>query len=210
MNLWTQPLGPIETNAYVLSNDQGQGIVIDPGMNPEPLLAHIETLDIVAILLTHAHFDHIGGVEDVRKKTGAPVYVHDLEADWLTDPQKNGSARWSEMMDPIRCQPRDESLADGQRLSLAGITLEVRHTPGHSPGSVSFYLPEHRTVIAGDTLFAGSIGRTDLPGGDHATLLESIRQQLFVLPDETNVYPGHGSETTIGDEKKFNPFLSGL
>ena len=210
MNLWTQPLGPIETNAYVLSNDQGQGIVIDPGMNPEPLLAHIETLDIVAILLTHAHFDHIGGVEDVRKKTGAPVYVHDLEADWLTDPQKNGSARWSEMMDPIRCQPRDESLADGQRLSLAGITLEVRHTPGHSPGSVSFYLPEHRTVIAGDTLFAGSIGRTDLPGGDHATLLESIRQQLFVLPDETNIYPGHGSETTIGDEKKFNPFLSGL
>lgn len=210
MNLWTQPLGPIETNAYVLSNDQGQGIVIDPGMNPEPLLAHIETLDIVAILLTHAHFDHIGGVEDVRKKTGAPVYVHDLEADWLTDPQKNGSARWSEMMDPIRCQPRDESLADGQRLSLAGITLEVRHTPGHSPGSVSFYLPEHGTVIAGDTLFAGSIGRTDLPGGDHATLLESIRQQLFVLPDETNIYPGHGSETTIGDEKKFNPFLSGL
>ena len=113
------------------------------------------------------------------------------------------------MFEPVKCRPRDHSLSDGQVLTLAGLSLEVFHTPGHSPGSVSFYIRDENVLIAGDTLFAGSIGRTDLPGGDHATLIKSIKEKLFTLPPETMVYPGHGPETTIGDEKRYNPFVGG-
>lgn len=209
MNLWTAPLGALETNCYLLFTDEGQGIVIDPGMQPQALLEQIEDLEIVAILLTHAHFDHIGGLEEVRQATGAPVYIHDLEAAWLEDPALNGSARWPMVTPPISCRPRDKSLADGETLYLAGFSIEVLHTPGHSPGSVSFYLPEEKILLAGDTLFAGSIGRTDLPGGDYATLMQVIKKRLFTLPDDTQVYPGHGPKTTIRDEKQYNPFVGG-
>ncbi len=208
MKLWTQPLGPLQMNGYVLSNEKGEGIIIDPGQDPQAMLDYIRPLKIVAILLTHAHFDHIGGLEEVRQVTQAPVYIHDLEADWLLDPELNGSARWP-MFEPVKCRPRDHSLSDGQVLTLAGLSLEVFHTPGHSPGSVSFYIRDENVLIAGDTLFAGSIGRTDLPGGDHATLIKSIKEKLFTLPPETMVYPGHGPETTIGDEKRYNPFVGG-
>jgi len=207
VKLWTQPLGPFQANTYVLSTEQGEGIVIDPGMEPQPLLEYIRTLDIKAILLTHAHLDHIGGLEQVRELTQAPVYIHDLEAEWLYTPELNGSANMPFLGGPIRCRPRDKGLKDGEVLHLAGLTLQVIHTPGHSPGSVSFYLKDEGILISGDTLFAGSIGRTDFPGGDYPTIIRSIKEKLFTLPHETKVYPGHGPETTIGDEKRYNPFV---
>lgn len=209
MNLWMQPLGPLQTNGYVLSNEAGKGIVIDPGMHPASMVEHVKDLEIVAILLTHAHFDHIAGLEQVREATKAPVYIHDLEEDWLTQAEKNGSARWPMVTEPIICRPRDHALQDGQILQLAGCTLQVLHTPGHSPGSVSFYLEQEQLLLAGDTLFAGSIGRTDLPGGDYDTLMRSLEEKILSLPEKTKVYPGHGPQTTLEQEMMVNPFITG-
>lgn len=210
MKLWTQPLGPVQTNGFVLSNEQGDGIVIDPGMEPEELLETIEGLNIKAILLTHAHFDHIGGLTQVMEQTQAPVYIHAQEAEWLTTPELNGSARWPMVTEPMVFDVDVQPLTDGQKLKLAGWEIDVFHVPGHSPGSVVFYIPEEQIVIAGDTLFAGSIGRTDLPGGDYDQLIHNISTKLLVLPEETTVYPGHGPHTTIKKEKQFNPFVGQL
>ena len=199
-------LGPLSANAYLLSRPElGKAVVIDPGMNPQSLLARIEKLDIEAILLTHAHFDHIGGVDEIRKWKGCPVYLHAVEADWLTDPDKNGSAWWPELGGPISSFPAEYGLEDGQTLELMGETFRVLHTPGHSPGSVSFLHED--TLFGGDVLFRLSVGRTDLPGGSSRELYESIHTKLFTLPDHVRVYPGHGPETTIGYEKKNNPYV---
>ncbi|MEW9701221.1 MBL fold metallo-hydrolase [Paenibacillus sp. SI8] len=199
-------LGPLSTNAYLLSDpDTKQGIIIDPGMNPKPLIKRIADLDIVAILLTHAHFDHIGGVDEIRKLKGCPVYLHDLEADWLTNPKKNGSARWPELGGGIETDPAEYALDEGQVLEFLGIKLKVFHTPGHSPGSVSFLYDKH--LFGGDVLFKLSVGRTDLAGGDSNALLDSIQEKLFVLDDDVVVYPGHGAKTTIGFERDNNPYV---
>ncbi|WP_036713885.1 MBL fold metallo-hydrolase [Paenibacillus ehimensis] len=202
----TFPLGPLQTNAYLVSLPEGnRGFVIDPGMDPQPLLKRIEHMEIEAIVLTHAHFDHIGGVDAVRRLKGCPVYLHDAEAEWLTNPKRNGSTMWPELGGAITTDPAEYALDDGQELKLLGIVFQVLHTPGHSPGSVSLVYGNH--LFGGDVLFRLSVGRTDLPGGDQQELLDSIHDKLFKLPDETIVYPGHGSRTTIGYEREHNPYV---
>lgn len=200
------PLGPLQTNAYLLlSADERRAVVIDPGMDPEPLLQRVDGLEVEAILLTHAHFDHIGGVDELRKLKNCPVYLHDAEADWLTDAELNGSLAWPDVSPPIATSPADRTLAHGMKLELIGETIEVYHTPGHSPGSVSFRLGHW--LFGGDVLFRLSVGRTDLRGGSSRELHDSIHSVLFKLPDETVVYPGHGPSTTIGYEKEHNPYV---
>ncbi|MEF3307971.1 MBL fold metallo-hydrolase [Paenibacillus sp. GYB004] len=199
-------LGPVQTNAYLVSNaERTKGFVIDPGMNPKSLLKRIEHMEIEAIVLTHAHFDHIGGVDELRKLKNCPVYLHDAEADWLTDPKKNGSARWPELGVHIQTEPAEYALGEGQMLTLLGEKFRVFHTPGHSPGSISLLYGDK--LFCGDVLFRLSVGRTDLPGGSQRELLESIHGTLFDLPDEVKVYPGHGPTTTIGYEKQNNPYV---
>lgn len=200
------PLGAFQTNCYVIT-DAGTrtAIVIDPGYQPDIVLDAIEGYSVTHILLTHAHLDHIGGLAQLKQHTGAPVSIHRNEQDWLTDPMLNGSGRWPQAGGYITGPAADRFVADGDRIFFAGTEILVRHVPGHSPGSVAYILNDQ--VFAGDTLFYGSIGRTDLPGGGTATLLRSIRTKLFTLPDHTVVYPGHGQETSIEREKQLNPFL---
>lgn len=199
-------LGALQTNAYVVVNSQRtHAIVIDPGTADGTLMRKLDGLKVEAILLTHAHFDHIGGVDALRKKYGCPVYIHSAEKDWLTDAAKNGSLRWSDVTPAIVTDPPEHLLADGQELQFVGETFVVKHTPGHSPGSVGFLVGD--LLFAGDALFRRSIGRTDLPGGSQDQLNRSIREKLYVLPDDVLVLPGHGPETTIGEERRENPYV---
>ncbi|MFC4076576.1 MBL fold metallo-hydrolase [Salinithrix halophila] len=203
-------LGPVMTNCYLLYKEVGgDALVIDPGSEPQQVMERIteRNLSVQGILLTHAHFDHIDGLEAVRELTGAPVYIHREETDWLTDPQLNGSALFPGIAE-TRCQPAESVIQGGESLVFLDETFTVAHTPGHSPGSVSYHL--NGLVFSGDVLFAGSIGRTDLPGGDYRTLMRTIHDTLMELPEETRVYPGHGPVTTIGREQQSNPFLAGM
>lgn len=199
-------LGPLQTNAYIIADPQQRRcVVIDPGMNPEALLRKVEGCEVEAILLTHAHFDHIGGVDELRKRKGCPVYLHDAESDWLVNAKKNGSLMWPDIGPPIVTDAAEYALDHNQKLTLLGETFKVLHTPGHSPGSVSFLLGDK--LFGGDVLFRQSVGRTDLPGGSSRDLYNSIHAVLFKLPVETVVYPGHGPRTTIGYEKENNPYV---
>jgi len=204
------PLGPLQTNAYILSQPNGNCLIFDPGDEGERFIHYIEQKGYtpVAILLTHAHFDHIGAVDAVRNRWNIPVYIHDKEKEWLGDPLQNGSHFF--VGEGIRVKSADVIIKNEETIEIAGFKLQVMETPGHSPGSVSYYCEEVEAVFSGDALFAGSIGRTDLPGGNYEQLLRSIHDKLLQLPEETIVLSGHGPETTIGREMDSNPFLHGF
>lgn len=208
---WNQlPLGPLQTNCYILSNEQ-HCIIFDPGEEPQKIIQYIQTkrLKPLAVLLTHAHFDHIGAVDAIREQYQIPAYIHEKEAKWLKDPGLNGSQRWFPD-NPLIQKPAENVLSGEQELQIGPFQFQLFETPGHSPGSISYYLKKSGMVFAGDVLFQNSVGRTDLPGGNQTVLFKSIIDKLLPLPDDTIVCPGHGPVTTIEDEKASNPFLRGL
>ncbi len=205
------PLGAWQTNCWLVwieSDDLRPGWIIDAGDAPEPLLdaIRIHGITVQAILFTHAHLDHIMGLEKILAVLGdLPRYAHPLEHAWFGHPQMNLSA-FAEV-DPVSVSAPTHTLGEGDELTLGPSRWRVLHTPGHSPGSVSFVCDDAKVVIAGDTLFAGSVGRSDFPTSDPAALDDSLRQKLLALPDEYVVHPGHGPSTTIGRERLSNPFL---
>ena len=208
LSLTRLTVGPLMENCYLLADEANRtAVLIDPGDEAPRLLQALRDagLTLDAIWLTHAHFDHIGAVADIKDVADVPVYLH--PADEVI--YQNGSQAAQLWDIPFR-QPKTptQPLEANQVLTLGGAEVRCLFTPGHAPGHISFYLPSEGYVIAGDALFKGSIGRTDLPLGDQAQLLESIHTQLMTLPDDTVVYPGHGPETTVGAEKRSNPFLT--
>jgi len=194
MELITMPLGAYQTNCYLLYNsDRADCLVIDPGYEPEAVLSQVNKLGktVAAILLTHGHFDHVGAVRDIAAKMECPVYIHEQE---LTMPPQMTAGKLY----------HTHFYGEGDELYLAGFKIRVYHTPGHTPGSVC--LETQGLLFTGDTLFAGSCGRTDLPGGDWQTILTSL-QRLRSFDGELGVFPGHGESSTIAREKQYNPFL---
>jgi len=201
------PVGMLQCNCSILGDEtSGEAIVIDPGDDIARIVAILERhkLKVKQILITHAHIDHIAGAARLKALTGAPILYNqfDLPLVKMMDVQ----AGWLGVTTPD-VRPPDDTLEDGKVIAISGLSGSILHTPGHTQGSVCLFLPEKNLLLAGDTLFAGSVGRTDLPGGDGPMLIRSIREKLLPLPDETVVIPGHGPKTTIGEEREFNPFL---
>lgn len=198
-------VGPLQENCYLLTDDDTKrAVLVDPGDEAPRLMRALEGLELQAIWLTHAHFDHVGALAELQKAYDVPTYLHPADEPLLAHAAASAARFGLRLRQPVVDY---EPLADAQVLQLGGREARCLFTPGHAPGHISFYWPEQGIVLAGDALFQGSIGRTDLPGGDHAQLTESIRTQLLTLPEETVVYPGHGPETSIGHEAKTNPFL---
>ena len=203
-------VGPVQENCFLLRDDgSDRALIVDPGDEPDRILAAVDELRVTVdgILLTHCHFDHIGAVAPVARETGARVWCPQIEVPVLADIM---SFVPFPGIGPYESYEADETVSGGERLELAGIEIDVLFTPGHSPGHVTYSIPDHAALFSGDVLFQGSVGRTDLPGGDWATLLESIRGLVEGHPAETTVYPGHMGITTLGAERASNPFLAEL
>lgn len=201
------PVGPLQCNCSVIGDETThEAMVIDPGDEVDDVLQIIREhgLKVKQIVITHAHIDHVGGAMKLRKATGAPILLNqnDYELLKMLDVQ----AAWIGVPPPGAVQI-DQSISAGDKVSAGSLTAEVMHTPGHTEGSVCLYFPAQQKLIAGDTLFAGSIGRTDLPGGSFKKIISSLQENVMALPDETVVIPGHGPATTIGEERETNPFL---
>jgi hydroxyacylglutathione hydrolase len=206
----TFTVGPVSENCFVARRDgSDRALIVDPGDEPDRILGAVEALGVTvdAILVTHCHFDHIGAVAPVAGATGAPVYCPEIEVPVLGDIMSY--VPWPEF-GPYESYDADETVSGGERLELAGLDIEVLFTPGHSPGHVTYAIPDRGALFSGDVLFRGSVGRTDLPGGDGPTLLESIRALVEGFAPETTLYPGHMGITTLGDERATNPFLAEL
>lgn len=207
VSVTTIPVGPLGANAYLVLS-AGDALLIDPGEEPQRIAQAVKksgASKISAIVLTHGHFDHAGATADLHKATGAPVLLHRADL-----PLYRNASQQARLFGfpPFTVPEPGRLLAGGETIPFGRSLLKVLHTPGHTPGGVCLLVEGH--LFSGDTLFAGSIGRTDLPGGSSREILESIRRQLLTLPDETTVYPGHGPATTIGRERRSNPFLAGL
>ena len=202
----TMVLGMVSTNCYLVYNDDTkEGVVVDPADNGAYILNKCNELGVtpVAILLTHGHFDHIGAVDKLKERYDLTVYASEAEKDTITDTTKNLTSYFGE---PFTVTP-DVYLKDGQEIEIAGILMNMILTPGHTEGSCCYYLPNHGLLFSGDTLFQASRGRTDFPGGSTAEIVRSLHKLVDSLPEETEVFPGHDASTTIGYEKRYNPFV---
>jgi hydroxyacylglutathione hydrolase len=203
-------VGPVAENCFIARlDDADRGLIIDPGDEADRILRVVDELGlgIDAILLTHTHFDHVGAVAPVARATGAPVWCPELEVPVLADIMS--FVPWPGF-GPYESYDADQTVSGGEHLELAGMEIDVLHTPGHSPGHVTYSIPGEAALFSGDVLFQGSVGRVDLPGGDGPTLMESLRSLVEGFPEGTTVYPGHMGITTLGAERATNPFLTAL
>jgi hydroxyacylglutathione hydrolase len=203
-------VGPVQENCFIARLDgSDRAVIFDPGEEAERILGVVDELNLAvdAVLLTHTHFDHVGAVAPVARATGAPVYVSQIERPVLADIMSYVPFAG---FGPYESYEADHTLTGGEHLELAGFEIDVLFTPGHSPGHVTYSIPAERAVFSGDVLFQGSVGRTDLPGGDWDTLLASIGELVESLSEDTTVYPGHMGITTLGAERRTNPFLAEL
>jgi len=204
MIIRSMPVGPLQANCYIVGCEQTRkAAVLDPGGDTDRILTALanDKLTLIAIINTHGHFDHVGGNKPLKNATGADLMIHSLDAPML-DSLAGSAAAWG--LSAENSPKPDRLLEEGDTIECGTVRFNVLHTPGHTPGGISLYTGD--ALFVGDTLFAGSIGRTDFPGGDHDTLIRNIQTKLFVLPDDTLVYTGHMESTTIGREKKYNPF----
>ena len=201
------PVGPLQCNCSIIGDEAThEAMVIDPGDDVDDVLSLIRDndLQVKQIIITHAHIDHVGGAMKLRAVTGAPILINENDLDLLK--MLDVQASWLGMADPGKVEV-DQSLGQADTVKAGSLQADVLHTPGHTEGSICLYFPLQKKLIAGDTLFAGSIGRTDLPGGSFDKIIRSLHEKVLALPDDTIVVPGHGSLTTIGEERESNPFL---
>ncbi len=200
-------VGPLAVNCYIVEHTQSRkAVVIDPGDDGPSILARIGDLGLSVdkILLTHGYIDHVGAVDALRKKTGANVYVHEADAERMKTARRQGLMFGLWITDP---PPPDVLVGDGDSVPFGDGDFKVEHTPGHTPGCVSYIIG--KMAFVGDLIFAGSIGRTDLPGGDYDQLIAAVKEKIFILPEDTVLFPGHGPATTVGEERRSNPFFTG-